>query len=423
MFSLRPLDLFKLLGYFLLHALLLTPIFVVFWLLKETEKLEVSILLSLAGIAALLVLAQRQKHFTLVLGLCSLAFWFQMEPFLGLYLLAVSAVLYTVLHLTFKAQRILFWCLLVGFILVVPKLLPWIFAAKPVLWLWLRESLLLGFFLRYWMWERECRNPKIAEQRFFEHLSYIFFIPQLLKLIPVTPSLHFGQTQDYPKTLKPAAQIFLLGSVKLLLFQLHLLLPLGLQAGGAHWFGAAWYQILTSYVLWYLWLSAHCDYAVSIARLLGIQVPSLFHFPLLARTPQEFWKRWLTLYHQFLRAHVYLPLGGRASAIWSVPLTFFISALLFGGLWVGSSLWIPPHSFWLQWLPFFMLQALFVTITIKLHSKIRSLSLWQQILGTLFTQFSLAASCLFLTGLSRFPGDTLSLGQAWQIFRVALFLD
>lgn len=419
----KLVDLRNILIYWFLYTVCLCPLFLILWFLDQTTVFEYTQLISLAGVAALLTYAQKLGFFPLVLGLCCLFFWIKVEPLLALYLLIVSSLLYALLHWTHRHQRLLFWICLLFFIGLLPKLIPMIFPAKPLLWLWFRESLFLGFFLRYWMFEREWQAKRISNQRFFEHLGYILFIPQLLKLVLHSPPLHFNEPLIFPKNIWSASRSFGLGTLKLLVFQLHLILPLGLQEHGAASFAAAWYQIVTSTLLWVLWFSAHCDYAVSLGRLLGIQLPLFFNFPLLAISPKEFWQRWLVLHHDFLRIYLYLPLGGRAAPLRAITGTFLISALLFSGFWIGSSSWLPTDHFWKQWLPFFAIQALLVYVFSRFNLITRSSPLWLKTCGFLFTQLTFALCALLLVGLNRYPGDSLTPAHSWVVMKSALFLD
>jgi len=420
---LHPRDLLKGLGWLLLYLLFLTPLFLVYWLIGYTEVFEHGWLWSLAGVAMLLVLARSKGHAPLVLGLCSLAFWIKVEPFLGLYLLAASASLFGCLHLGGKHRRLLFWAILGAFVILIPKSLPLLFATKPALWLWLRESLLLGFFLRYLWYEREFHQGKVQGQRFFEHLGYILFIPQLFKPIILSPTDQWSRTLEEPGNFWPAGKMFLLGTGKLLLFQTHLLIPVGLQENGAGSFISAWYQIFTHYLLWFLWLSAHCDYAVAVARLFGVHVPPLFHFPLLACSPRDFWQRWQVLYHRFLKEFIYQPAGGNQNPLRSIFLTFLTSALLFTAFWAGSSSWLPSSGFWMQWLPFFMIQASLVYLQSRLIPRGGSPSFFTSLSGWIFTQTGVAISCLLLSGLNRYPGDNVSPQTTLSVLRRALFFE
>jgi D-alanyl-lipoteichoic acid acyltransferase DltB (MBOAT superfamily) len=420
-------DLGKTLLWLCLYLAILTPFFLSYWLIGATEVLETTWLWSMAGIAALLTLAQKKGHYPLVLGLCSIAFWLKVEPYLGIYLFLTSAVLYGTLRIALPKRRLLFYILLITFALLVPKAIPLFFMDKPALWLWFRSALLLGFFLRYLHYEKEFQQNLHQDQKFFEHLGYILFIPQLLKLLNIRPSEQSQSGLEYPANLWPSIRLFFLGSFKLGLYQLHLTIPMGLQEGGASSFLAAWYQILTHYLLWFLWLSAHFDYAISLARLFGAQIPSNFNFPLLACSVQDFWKRWLVLHHRFIKEFIFLPWPKKLHIPFqpysSVLLTFTASAFLFTSDWIGSPQWLPSPSFFWQWLPFFLSQGLLVCVQIAWTKRFPSHSLLKKVLGWIVTQSTVALSCLWLVGLQRFPIDKISAQSSLLVLRRAFFLE
>jgi D-alanyl-lipoteichoic acid acyltransferase DltB (MBOAT superfamily) len=217
--------------------------------------------------------------------------------------------------------------------------------------------------------------------------------------------------------------MFLLGSAKLLAYHLHLLIPAGLQEGGAGSFISAWYQILSHYLLWFLWLSAHLDYAVALARLFGVAVPAQFHFPLLASSPRDFWRRWHVLHHLFLKEWVYQPCGGKQRPLRAIFCTFLVSSLLFSTLWIGSSRWLLSAGFLTRWLPFFMIQAFLVCLQFRLVPPSGAPSLFRRLAGWLFTQTGFALCCLFLAGSNRFPCDTVSAHTTLTVLRRAFFLE
>jgi D-alanyl-lipoteichoic acid acyltransferase DltB (MBOAT superfamily) len=72
----------------------------------------------------------------------------------------------------------------------------------------------------------------------------------------------------------------------------------------------AWSHALGIYFAVYLGFTAWTEIEIGLARLAGIALPENFANPTLAYGPADFWRRWnITLGH-WLRAYVYLPLGG-----------------------------------------------------------------------------------------------------------------
>ncbi len=62
----------------------------------------------------------------------------------------------------------------------------------------------------------------------------------------------------------------------------------------------------------YFDFSGYSDMAVGAARLMGVGIPENFHWPYLATSPRDFWKRWHISLSSWVRDYLYLPLTGQA---------------------------------------------------------------------------------------------------------------
>ena len=76
--------------------------------------------------------------------------------------------------------------------------------------------------------------------------------------------------------------------------------------------------------------------AIGLARMLNVRFPLNFASPYQATNISDFWQRWHITLSQFLRDHVYIPLGGnrRGEARRHVNL---MATMLLGGLWHGAA--------------------------------------------------------------------------------------
>jgi len=61
----------------------------------------------------------------------------------------------------------------------------------------------------------------------------------------------------------------------------------------------------------YLGHSSLASCQIGAMRLLGYQIPERYHYPFLARSPDEFWRRWNTYLGSWLQRYAYLPLARR----------------------------------------------------------------------------------------------------------------
>ena len=87
--------------------------------------------------------------------------------------------------------------------------------------------------------------------------------------------------------------------------------------------------------------SGYTDIAIGVAMLMGFWLPTNFNSPYKAPNPQDFWRRWHMSLSRWLKAYVYIPLGGNRRAsfgtyFWIV--LFALIALILSGSWVVSVL-------------------------------------------------------------------------------------
>jgi alginate O-acetyltransferase complex protein AlgI len=104
------------------------------------------------------------------------------------------------------------------------------------------------------------------------------------------------------------------------------------------------------YVYLYVDFAGYSDIAIGVGLLLGIRVPENFKKPFLATTFSEFWRNWHITLADFLREHIYIPLGGmRAAPVKAAVLVFVVMILcgLWHGLTVAFVLWGAFHGTWL----------------------------------------------------------------------------
>jgi alginate O-acetyltransferase complex protein AlgI len=100
-----------------------------------------------------------------------------------------------------------------------------------------------------------------------------------------------------------------------------------------------WVWVLGSFFRLYFDFSGYSDIAIGAARLLGVRVEENFNWPILARSPVEFWRRWHMSLSGWCQAYLYLPLlGATRSPVIASILTFVVM-----GLWHAAT------GPWLLW--------------------------------------------------------------------------
>jgi alginate O-acetyltransferase complex protein AlgI len=75
--------------------------------------------------------------------------------------------------------------------------------------------------------------------------------------------------------------------------------------------------------------------AIGMGQMLGFRFPENFDAPYIARSIQEFWRRWHMTLGSWLRDYVYIPLGGGRVAPWRVYLNLML-VMAISGLWHGA---------------------------------------------------------------------------------------
>ena len=86
----------------------------------------------------------------------------------------------------------------------------------------------------------------------------------------------------------------------------------------------------------YFDFSGYSDMAIGLSLLLGIRMPENFHYPYMANSIKDFWKRWHITLSTWFKDYVYIPLGGSRRKLPRVILNTFIVWSL-TGLWHGAS--------------------------------------------------------------------------------------
>lgn len=94
----------------------------------------------------------------------------------------------------------------------------------------------------------------------------------------------------------------------------------------------------------------YTDIARGSAKLLGFEFAVNFRRPYLAKTLQEFWRRWHISLSTWLRDYLYIPLGGSRAGEGRTYVNLIVTMVL-GGLWHGANwtfvIWGTLHGLWL----------------------------------------------------------------------------
>lgn len=97
------------------------------------------------------------------------------------------------------------------------------------------------------------------------------------------------------------------------------------------WLGMAFYMLQI-----YLDFSAYSDMAIGMGRMVGFHYLENFNYPYMAKSVQDFWRRWHISLSSFFRDYVYIPLGGSRCST-AKYIRNMAAVWLLTGFWHGAS--------------------------------------------------------------------------------------
>ncbi len=98
----------------------------------------------------------------------------------------------------------------------------------------------------------------------------------------------------------------------------------------------AWLGVILYALQIYFDFSGYSDMAIGLGKMFGFDLLENFNFPYIARSVQEFWRRWHISLSTWFRDYLYIPLGGNRVGKHRVYFNLFIVFLL-TGFWHGAS--------------------------------------------------------------------------------------
>jgi alginate O-acetyltransferase complex protein AlgI len=109
-------------------------------------------------------------------------------------------------------------------------------------------------------------------------------------------------------------------------------MPAGELTAAHAWLAVACYTLQI-----YFDFSGYSDMAIGLGRMFGFHFPENFHYPYIATSVQEFWRRWHMSLSAWFRDYVYIPLGGNRTSTsrlyFNLVLVFFLCGLWHGANW------------------------------------------------------------------------------------------
>jgi hypothetical protein len=110
----------------------------------------------------------------------------------------------------------------------------------------------------------------------------------------------------------------------------------------------SWAWLVGAPLTAYLFFAGLTDLGTGFARMLGLPLARSSRRPFLARTPGDFWRRWLVSFQRWVHHHVYLPLGGGRTPFAPLAvLAAFVASVLWyhwGALKLLGPMLYPPSA-------------------------------------------------------------------------------
>ncbi len=78
--------------------------------------------------------------------------------------------------------------------------------------------------------------------------------------------------------------------------------------------------------------------AIGLGQMLGFHFPENFDNPYLARSIQDFWRRWHLSLSSWIRDYLYIPMGGNRGGRWATYRNLLLTMAI-AGLWHGGDSW------------------------------------------------------------------------------------
>ena len=99
----------------------------------------------------------------------------------------------------------------------------------------------------------------------------------------------------------------------------------------------AWLGLVAYTLQIFFDFSGYSDMAIGLGRMLGFEFPENFNYPYVARSIQDFWRRWHISLSTWFRDYLYIPLGGNrrsgARTYANLVTVFFLCGLWHGAAW------------------------------------------------------------------------------------------
>ena len=174
-----------------------------------------------------------------------------------------------------------------------------------------------------------------------------------------------------------------------------------------HTFLGTWLMILSFSLQLYFDFSGYSDMAIGISKLFGFRFQQNFNHPYVAKSAQDFWRRWHISLSMWFKEYVYIPLGGNRGSNSMFVRNIFVVWLL-TGVWHGLS------SSYIAWGMYYALILLLEKVYIR-----KFLSNYSSWISYMYTFFVVVIGWTFFSSSNVFEGIQ-TIGRLFSIGTVSM---
>ena len=191
----------------------------------------------------------------------------------------------------------------------------------------------------------DCFKGKVSNSNFTHYALFISFFPQLIagpivRYEFVVPQYKEKIYSIISKKFIIGINLFIIGLFKKTFIADSVAFytePFNyVSSGGSITFFESWLASIAYTFQIYFDFSGYCDMAIGLGLMFGINLPVNFKSPYKSSNFIEFWRCWHITLSEFLKNHIYIPLGGNKNGKLVQSINIFITMLL-GGFWHGAN--------------------------------------------------------------------------------------
>ena len=186
---------------------------------------------------------------------------------------------------------------------------------------------------------------EISHNNFLHYFAYVSFFPQLIAGPIVKHNHFFYQVRNKnflkikKKNLEIGLSIFSIGIFKKIILADSLAHYVDLTYNSCLDINCSQSDYFLTTILYsfqiYFDFSAYSDMAIGIAKILGVDLPYNFNSPYKGKSLIQFWRNWHITLSNFLKDHIYIPLGGSKGKNFTKYSNLIITMVI-GGVWHGA---------------------------------------------------------------------------------------